>query len=265
MGIKASIVILTLKVPEHLIDQLNQQTYKNFEIIVAQEKGIVRAMNNALAKAKGDIFVRIDDDVILPPTWLEELLKPFYDPFVGGATGPTLIPPDLRKNRDSIKFVDEHCGGLLLKWLFDFDVFAPAKIYKCGSVSYGSNFGEAISPSINYKIDHLEGTNWAMRTHLIKSVGGFDEAYDGVCEWFDTDVVYKAKKKGYKLRYNPQAFLYHIVAKAPTYNERFDGWSRIKNWLRFHWRHSKFHYKKIIWLMLMVGYFIKARKQGGGK
>ena len=240
-----------------VIKGLRDQTYQDFEIIVATEPGIVTAMNCALARAKGEIFVRIDDDVELPPTWLEELVKPFSDPMVAGVTGPTFVHRSQRENRDSIGFIDRHWSNWFLRWLFDFDVFAPAKIYKCGSVSYGSNFINRMLMWRDYKIDHLEGTNWAMRTDLIRKVGGFDPVFEGVAEWFDTDVEQKILKLGgYKLAYNPKAYLWHLLTKGEHYNERFDGLSRIINWLIYHRRHSKFHYKKIIWLMMMCGYFL---------
>lgn len=252
-----SIIILSLNPPATLFEQIRSQTYQNFEIIIAKEKGIVKAMNIALGKAKGDIFVRIDDDVSLPEHWLEEIVKGFEHPQTAGVTGPTIVPIGNRGNRDSINFIDEYQNHWFVKWLFDGNPMAVAKIYKCGSVSYGSNFWE--SEYFKGEIDHLEGTNWAMRTHLIRQVGGFDEKFDGVCEWYDTDVEEKIKKLGYKIKYNGEAWVRHILGEATTYGDRFSGWSRIKNWLRFHYRHSKFHYKKVIWLIIMIGYFIKKK------
>lgn len=248
-----SVVVLGGLTPQ-LKQQLDNQEYKDFEIIEATEPGIVNAMNIALSKAKGDILVRIDNDVELPTAWLKCLLEPFSDALVAGSTGPTYIPPHRWKNRDSINAVAN--ANFFLKWLFDFEPFAVARIYKCGSVSYGSNFWSYYS-DYPENPDHLEGTNWAMRTELIRQVGGFDPKFDGVCEWYDTDVEFKIKKLGYKLAYSYRAWLWHMVSKSATYGERFNGLGRIKNWLRFHFRHSKFHYKKIIWLLVMIYYFIK--------
>lgn len=255
-----SIIVLSLDPPESLLKDLSEQTYQDFEIIIAREKGIVKAMNKALEKAKGEILVRIDDDVLLPKDWLQQIVDSFTDYTIAGVTGPTYVPYKLRQNRDSIRFIDKHQNNPLLKWLFDDSIMSPAKIYKCGSVSYGSNFCEHIW-NIDYDIDHLEGTNWAVRTELIRKVGGFDESFDGVSEWFDDDCLFKIKKLGYKLKYNPKAFLYHMLGKSSTYSERFSGISRLKNWLRFHKRHSKFHYKKVIWFLIMCSYFIR-RKNG---
>ena len=273
-----SLIILGKSIPKKLKTCLNNQTYRDFEVILAPEEGIVNAMNIALAKAKGDIFVRIDTDVTLSKHWLKELVKPFNNPTVAGVTGVTFVNKELRANRDSIRVMEN--PPRFLRWMFDGRPYARAKIYNCGSVSYGSNYKELMED--NYDIDHLEGTNWAMRTELIRKVGGFDPAFDGVSEWFDDDVLFKIKKLAwgsqgafcksiqkhaiithsyFKIVYAPKAILYHNLDKhTMNFNKRKEGWSRIRNWLRFHWRHSKFHYKKVIWFLFLVIYTIKNRK-----
>jgi GT2 family glycosyltransferase len=253
-----TVVILTTGDAPNVVQDLNAQTYKNFEILFAREKGIVSAMNIALARAKGDIFVRVDDDVMIPKTWLQELVAPFDLPSVAGVTGPTFVPKHLRANRDSIRIWEK--PNRFLRWLKDGRDFAPAKIYKCGMVSYDSNYEEKFGWGRTcgwFTVDHLEGTNWAMRTALIRSVGGFDPAFDGVAEWFDTDVEQKVAWPGVNnLVYNPRAFLYHMLDFTEHYSDRFEAWGRIKNWLRFHIRHSKFHWKMVVYLLVWTGYFI---------
>ena len=260
-----SLIILGKSIPKKLKTCLNNQTYRDFEVILAPEEGIVNAMNIALAKAKGDIFVRIDTDVTLSKHWLEELVKPFNNPTVTGVTGVTFVNKELRANRDSIRVMEN--PPRFFRWIFDGRPYARAKIYNCGSVSYGSNYKELMED--NYDIDHLEGTNWAMRTELIRAVGGFDPKFDGVAEWFDTDCMMKIlklpcnsiKKVYAKLVYNPNAVMYHLLDKhTMNFEKRKEGWSRVRNWLRFHWRHSKFHYKKVIWFLFLVIYTIKNRK-----
>ena len=246
-----------MKYPTKVIECLKNQTFKDFEVIIASEKGIVNAMNNALKKADGEIFVRLDDDVDLPVQWLGEIVAPFLsDPMIAGVTGPTFVPKGRRGNRDSIKIWQK--PGWFLRWLSDCDKFKPAGIYKCGMVSYDSNYSERFDPTMEaFEPDHLEGTNWAMRTNLIKEVGGFDTKFDGVAEWFDTDVEQKVKKLGYTLLYNPKAYLWHLLDFTESYNDRFDGLGRIKNWIRYHKRHSKFHPKMIVYLMVWSLYFLK--------
>ncbi len=261
----ASVIICTMGTPTKVLKDLENQTFKDFEVIIASEEGIVTAMNAALDKAKGKIFVRIDDDVQLPQNWLKELIAPFhmYNAYkVGGTTGPTFVPNERRKFRDSIRLAEN--PGWFLKWLYDGGEFNPGGIRKCGCVSYDSNYEERFNENNWARVmwrepDYLEGTNWAMQTELIRRVGGFDPAFDGVCEWFDTDAEQKIKKLGYRLVYNPRAYLYHLLQFTEHYNDRFDGGGRIKNWIQYHRRHSRFHYKMLIYLAVWVAYFISVR------
>lgn len=254
-----SVVILTKDFPENVVQCLKRQTYQDFEMLIASEKGIVRAMNSALLRAKGDIFVRIDDDVLMPDHWLENLVSLFKkDTMIAGVTGPTFVPKELRRNRDSIRFAENPKG--ILKWLYDNNEFNPAGIRKCGCVSYDSNYQERFEGKNLDAVqiaDHLEGTNWAMRTELIRQVGGFDPKFDGVAEWFDTDVEAKVKKLGpYLLVYNRRAYLYHMLNKGSHFSERFNGFGRIKNFLRYHIRHSRFNWKMIPYLIIWSGYLL---------
>jgi len=258
MGHTVSVVILTTKNPVKVLECLENQTFQNFEIIIADKPGIVQAMNDALKRAGGEIFVRVDDDVIMPDNWLEELIRPFERSVVGGVTGPTFVLPERRQNRDSIRWAEK--PHPFLKWLYDDGEFNPAGIRKCGVVSYDSNFLERFKGYETLRIcDHLEGTNWAMRTNLIREVEGFDPKFDGVAEWFDTDVEFKIKNLGYGLVYNPNAFIYHILEKGDHFNDRFEGFGRIKNFLRFHWRHARWrflNFKFYVFLITWGAYFV---------
>jgi len=252
-----SVVVMTMGDADLVKKGLIDQTYRNFEVIFAREKGCVNALNRALARARGDIFVRLDDDVELPRRWLENLISPFEDdPSVAGCTGPTFVPKELRVNRDSIRWAES--PHWFLKWLYDNGEVNPGGIRKCGCVSYDSNYEERLLFFDNeFECDHLEGTNWAMRTELIRKVGGFDPKFDGVSEWVDTDVEQKIKKLGYILLYNPKAYLWHMIQPAsPHFSERFDGIGRLKNWLRYHLRHSRFHPKMVLYFMLWSFYFL---------
>ena len=257
----ASVVICTRGTPTKVIQFLRDQTFRDFEIIIATEKGMMNAMNSALKQARGDIFVRVDDDVKIPSTWLALLVGSFKDHDVAGVTGPTYVPKERRAFRDSIRWAENPKG--LLKWLYDGNEFKPGGIRRCGCVSYDSNYQERFlgrGLHLPFECDHLEGTNWAMRTDLIRKVGGYDPKFDGVCEWFDTDIEQKVKKLGYRFLYNPYAYLYHLLEQGDHYNERFDGFGRIKNFIRFNWRHArwrffepKFYIYLIIWFFYFVG------------
>jgi len=252
-----SLVTLGDKICPQLASDLKYQTYQNFEFLLASEEGIVAAMNCVLEKAKGEIIVRIDEDVRVNRDWLEHLLKPFEDPNVCAVTCPTYVPVGLRKNRDSLRIAEN--PNWFFRWMWEFRPYLPARIYPSGAVSYGSSFEEKMEK--DYNVNGFDGACWAMRTELIRKVGGFDPLFGGVAEWFDNDALYRIFKTDPSLRlaYAHDAVLWHLVSTdTKNFSNRTNGWSRIGNWLRFHRRHSKWHYKKGIWLLFLTAYALKS-------
>jgi glycosyltransferase involved in cell wall biosynthesis len=70
------IPIKNYKYIEHLKADLKKQTFKNFEMIVLDSNEPVSIKRNlGVKKSRGKLIVFIDDDVILHPKWLEELVK----------------------------------------------------------------------------------------------------------------------------------------------------------------------------------------------
>jgi glycosyltransferase involved in cell wall biosynthesis len=54
------------------------------------DRGLHECRNAAAALGRGKIIVYVDDDVICPPNWLEQLMKPFVDDNVAGVGGRTV-------------------------------------------------------------------------------------------------------------------------------------------------------------------------------
>jgi GT2 family glycosyltransferase len=261
--LKASVVIATLNRDEQVIQVLRdlmEQTYQYFEVIISNEIGITNAMNTSLKSATGDIIIRIDDDVRLNPHWLEQIIYVFNNyPDSGGVTGPTIVPAHLRKNRDLFAF---ESLPQPLKWLYvnyfqEGNPYALAHMNKCGAFSLGSNYEISHLSEQVIQCDYLESTNYALRTELVRSQGGWDPKFDGVCEYFEQDMVYKIKKLGWKMYYNPKAYLYHEVNSGGNFNARQDYVSRLRNWIRFSFRHLavKDSFRLVSYFLFQCGYY----------
>ena len=258
---KATVVICTLNREKQLsqvLSDLSLQNYKDFEIIISHTIGITNAMNQALNSAHGEIIIRVDDDVILPFNWLAEIMETFDKyPDAGGVTGPTIVPEHLRKNRDLFSFdkLPQPLKWLYVNYFQEGNPYATAHMNKCGAFSLGSNFETALSAGF-HECDYLESTNYALRTALVKAEGGWDPKFDGVCEYFEQDMVYKLKKKGWKMYYNPAARMYHMVDKGGNFNARMDYISRLRNWCRFVCRYLGWNIHTISYLFFQIGYYV---------
>lgn len=121
-----------------------------------------RSRNIGLQQATGEIIAFIDDDSFAHPTWLEELVKPYDDPAVGGVGGRALRnqPGEDKEGVDQI-----------------------GKLLPNGDLT--GNF--AADPGENLEIDHAIGCNMSFRREIIESLGGFRELFPGVALREETD------------------------------------------------------------------------------
>jgi GT2 family glycosyltransferase len=256
---------------EKVLKSLAQQTFTHFEVIVVDykstdhtakiiesfknklnikvihqtEKGLSKAANMALAKAKGGIFTRTDDDVKMSKGWMEAIVDTFKDKKVGGVTGPTIIPDEYRLNRDLFAYEQKFKEGSFLWRMFGriyYDWFMESKPYDVsqwfgsGAFSLGSNF-ETSKKFPLHEITNLEACNFTVRTDLLRKVGGFDVIYGGVGEYHEADAAWKIKKLGYKLMFNPKAWLQHLPSQDGFFSDRPSSYSRMVNFVVFYLRH----------------------------
>jgi GT2 family glycosyltransferase len=219
--VPVSIVVATCRRPEGLRTCLRalarQQTRRPLEVIVVDNDprtdvtpallrefpaaklvrearpGSAYARNTGFLASRGDVIVTTDDDVTMPPGWLEELLAPFARPEVMAVTG--LVCPESLDGRAERLF--ETYGGLGRG-------FAPVEA-DAGWLR-ASRFRAA--PTW-----HLGATaNAAFRASLLRDVGMLDEALaagmpTGCAE--DTDFFYRLLKRGHTLVYHPSAYVRH--------------------------------------------------------
>jgi GT2 family glycosyltransferase len=142
--------------------------------------------NAALELAKGEIVCFLDDDGYPEPNWLEELMKCYADPMVGGAGGRIL--------QGQSTTVREKVGRFRL----------------VGGVEGNWNYG---GPEM-FEVDHLQGTNMSFRRSVLQEIGGWDERYcGGYATYEEPDVCLRVKKLGYKILFNPKAAVTHGEAQ----------------------------------------------------
>lgn len=164
-------------------------------LVSEQRRGLAYARNKGFITSKGNIVIATDDDVIMPPDWLEKLVAPFARNDVMIVTG-NILPLELETAEQCLF---EAYGGLGRGFdLFEADKnwFKMFTLYPVPTWRLGATANAAFRASI---FSHPE-------------IGLMDEALgpgtpSGVGE--DTYLFYKVLKAGYTIVYEPSAYVWH--------------------------------------------------------
>lgn len=249
--------------------------YKRLPIVymIQSGRGLVAAANDALGIAAADIFIRIDDDVILDKNWLKYLLETYRsDRRIGGVTGPTVMTEKGLRSRDLTAFLEtfKRSNNPVLRFIFYVyhDILYEkrmndvSRFLESGVFTIGSNYKSALNVSGLVEVNNLEACNWSARTRILKNIGGFDERYTkGLGDYHEADAAMRIKESGYNLIFNPKAHLTHNVEVGTIEKARPAAFYRIQNFIYFYFRFFKVKsakqlFKFLINLGLQNAYFV---------
>jgi hypothetical protein len=156
-----------------------------------RNRGLAVARNSALAQIECDVIASVDADVRAEPEWLAELIAGFDSPrtaAVGGRLDEahTSTPAD----RWRAQHMAQHAG--------DFPLSNPPV---------------------------LPGANTAVRSGVVRRLGGYDESFRTNYE--DADLQHRLIERGYRCRFVPDARARHLRTDSPQSVLRtYWGWLR---------------------------------------
>lgn len=223
----ASVIVLTLNgsdVIRPCLDSLLQSDYPAFEVLVVnngstdataeivardyprvrlinnpRNLGFAGGMNEGIKAALGDILIPLNDDTIIPPSMIRELVQPILrDPKVG-IVGCKILFPD----RKTI----QHAGGVILpNGLTD---------------HFGYNEEDRGQWDEPREVDYVTGCCIAVPRRIFEELGMLDARYFPIY-YEEVELAVRVKRAGYKIFYQPSAFLYHMESKTQVrYSPRF--------------------------------------------
>jgi GT2 family glycosyltransferase len=179
-------------------DELTPPVLEKFSAILtvipveAKGVGVVGSMNSCLAQAKGCLIGLVDDDVELPPNWLEKMIRHLENhPDVLGVGGRDLLldEPMMRRSERRIMDVGQ------LHWF--------------GRIT-GNHYRGAGPPR---KVDLLRGSNCLYRGDFLRSVG-FERGLrgEGAQVHWELALALQARQERKRLFYDPEVEVLHHVA-----------------------------------------------------
>lgn len=152
-----------------------------------EKKGFLHNCNAAAEKASGQYIVFLNNDTIVYPEWLDELLATLEGGSRIGLVGSKLVFPEGQL---------QEAGGI---------VFADGSGWNYG------RFEDAASPEFNYQrdVDYCSGASIAIPTKLWRQLGGFDERF-APAYYEDTDLAFRVREAGYRVVYQPLSEVVHF-------------------------------------------------------
>jgi GT2 family glycosyltransferase len=224
-----SVVIVTYRRPEHVrtcLQHVFAQTCSPAEVIIVdaspdddtravviEVEGPVQYLRNdagagttatsrriGLQAAVGDIVVFFDDDAYAEPDCIEELLRLYDDPGVGGVGGRAI-------NDVEPEHAPEGAGSI-------------GMLLPNGTLT--GNFDA--HPGRTIAVDHLLGANMSWRRRALLDAGGIHDLYPGTCLREETDIALRVRAAGWKIRFTPFAVVRHVAgpyAKGKRFDRRY--------------------------------------------
>ena len=149
--------------------------------------GFIGACNLGASRARGDVLVFLNNDTIVQPGWLDDLLATF-DRFPDtGLVGSKLVYPDGRM---------QEAGGI---------------VHADGQPANYGRFQDPLDPRFNFvrQADYCSGAALAIPRALFEALHGFDP-YFSPAYFEDTDLAMRVRAHGLKVRYQPASVVVHL-------------------------------------------------------
>jgi len=246
-----SVIIPTYKrahTLKYVLEGLKGQTYRNFEVVVVfkaagdsteevlkeygkdlpiktimQKDGFITdAYNLGLKEANGQIIAFLDDDAVPYPNWLEEHVR-IYNEYreVGGISGTTKSA-SIRRDEKIIQIPEGSIYPYSRKQRhYDFPWASPIRGMSSYLIFFGKDGLVHHHPRLENKNIHEVfpsllhmGANMSVRKEAIKGLEINEDLILGFA--FEQLLSYQIWRLGYKLLYNPNANVLHLVHSEST-------------------------------------------------
>lgn len=144
--------------------------------------GFAGGVNAGIDAARGDVFVLLNQDVIVHPGWLSALVETFDMHPEFGIAGCTVLNADGTVN---------HTGAIIRR-----------------PDAFGIHLTD-IGDGHPRQVEYVTGACYAIRRETWNVVGRFDEGYYPAY-YEDSDYCYRARRKGIETVYVPEARVTHL-------------------------------------------------------
>lgn len=192
---------------ETLIAGLNGLVFSGGIQMIRNDKnaGFVRSCNNGAARARGDYLFFLNNDTLVRPGWLDELVQTFENVPNVGIAGSKLFFEDGQQ---------QEVGGI---------------IWRMGDGWNWGRLGDSKDPRFCFlrDADYVSGAALMIKRDTFESLRGFDELY--VPAYYeDTDLCFRVRAMGKRVVVQPASEIVHLEGISAGTDVRGSGMKRYQ-------------------------------------
>jgi len=164
-----------------------KRKFKNVRLIINKTNlGFAKGNNVGIKASEGNLIVLVNNDVVVDPTWLSELVKATVDsPKIGMTSGIILQSKPSDVVWSAGKKIDAFTG---ISW----------------RIGYGEKFKQLVKVE---DIDYFSGCALLVKKQVMMKIGLLDEGYFFYGE--DADWSFCARRAGFDCEFAPLAMVWH--------------------------------------------------------
>jgi O-antigen biosynthesis protein len=149
--------------------------------------GFLRNCNNAAKEAHGQFLMFLNNDTVVLPGWVDNIVETFQTFPEAGLVGSELLYPNGRL---------QEAGSIM---------------HKDGTATNYGKYDDPQKPQYNYlrEVDYCSGASIMIRHSLWKILGGFSEEY-APAYYEDTDLAFRVRQAGFLVFYQPLSKVFHL-------------------------------------------------------
>jgi GT2 family glycosyltransferase len=178
-------------------------------------RGFIACCNRGAAQARGDYLFFLNNDTLVQPGWLDELVGTFERSAAIGVVGSRLLSVDGRV---------QDAGGV---------------VWQLGDAWNAGRDADAEDPRFRYlrEADYVTGAALMIRTALFRALGGFDPLF-APAYYEDTDLAFRVRAEGYRVLVQPASQIVHLEGVSCGRGPEAIGIKRFQaiNQAKFHQR-----------------------------